>query len=373
MKSLKSKVKPNIVSVILIMIALIAFVATAGMLIYFRRNIAVASALNSENNVEYTKEYAFITNNTTDDSWTPVYRSMKAYADKEGVYIQWIGTDITGDNSKEELLEIATDASVDGIIIEADETDELIAKIDNAIKAGIPVITVGNDSPYSKRNSYVGVSYYNMGQEYGSLILEAVDGILKNKANEKQHEKNSEKSTEEEEESESEISVLVLLDKNLPSTSQNTMLMAMQEQLAKAELDEDVVSISPLTIENDSDFSAEESIQDILKSPNPADIIICLNEVNTVSVYQALVEQNKVGDTVIIGYSNNDTILNAIKKNIIFATITVDVEQMGKYCVQSLDEYIEFGRVSDYYSVNFTTINSNNLGQYLRSEARYEN
>lgn len=368
MKKQINKEQQSKVTWIFITVAVIAFIATIGMLVYFRSNIADVNALNNEDEIKYTKEFALITSGS-DDLWSPIYEEMKACAESNNIYIQWMGTNITGDLSKAELIEIAIAADVDGIILEADESEACLKGINRASNKKIPVVTVRNDSPYSKRRSYVGVSYYNMGQEYGNLILESVDAILKDKESKaKQEEVETEESEDTEEpEKNADISVLVLVDKNTSDTSQNAILMAIQEQILKAELDEDVVEITPVTIENEGDFSSEEAIQDVLKSPNAADIIVCLNEVNTVSVYQAVVEQNKVGDIVIIGYSDNATVLNAIRKNIIYATITTDVMQTGKFCVDALSEYIEYGRVSDYYSVNYTTINSQNVNSYLRN------
>ena len=371
MKKQLERNKANALTVVFILLAAIALAISIGMLFYFKRNIAEVSALSKDSEVKYSKEFAFISGDSMDDFWAPVYEEMKEYADTMGIYINWIGTNITGDHTREELIEIATDATVDGIILEADESETCLVGINNADRLGIPVVTVRNDSTYSKRKSYVGVSYYNMGQEYGNLILDVVKEILDSKeAN--QDEEQEKASSDESDEIEPEIKVLVLIDKNTSDTSQNTMLMAMQEQLAKEDLGEEIVGIVPMLIDNDGDFSAEESIQDVLKNPDLADIIVCLNEINTVSVYQALVEQNKVGDTVIIGYSDNITVLNAIRKNIIYATITADVKQMGKYCVDALDEYLEYGRVSDYYSVNYTTINSKNVSKYIRNEESHE-
>lgn len=369
MKKQITKEQQNNLTWIFVTLAVIAFIATIGMLVYFRSNIAVVSSLNDEDGNKYTQEFALITSGS-DDLWTPIYEQMKSCADSKNIYIQWMGTNITGELTKEELIEIAIAADVDGIILEADDSDACLKGINRASNKGIPVVTVRNDSPYSKRRSYVGVSYYNMGQEYGDLILEVVEANLNDKESKKEGTEEVEEETDEEQEAD--ITVMVLVDKNTSDTSQNAILMAIQEQISKAELDENTVEIVPVTIENDGDFSSEESIQDIFKNPNAADIIVCLNEVNTVSVYQAMVEQNKVGDMVIIGNSDNVTILNAIRKNIIYATITTDVTQTGKYCVDALSEYLEYGRVSDYYSVNYTTIDSKNVSSYIRNEETNE-
>lgn len=61
------------------------------------------------------------------------------------------------------------------------------------------------------------------------------------------------------------------------------------------------------------------------------DIIICLNELSTTCVYQAVVDYNCVGEIAILGYYDTDTILKAIERNVITATISIDTEQMGHF------------------------------------------
>ena len=353
----------------LIFAAVVALLFTVTMLVYFKVNIAADKIMTDESGIDYTKEYAFITKDSSDDFWSPVYDQMKSYGDENGIYIQWMGKNITGDYSWAELMEIAREADVDGIIVEADDSEESHYGINKAVYSGIPVVTVRTDSQLSKRISYVGVSYYNLGTEYGNLILSCAGDVLKKTYEE---EESTEKTEDEKAEKEALVKVMVLMDKDTSDTSQNTILLAIQEQLNKNEELSDLIEVTPLLIDNSSDFSAEESVQDLLKDPNPADIIICLNEINTVSVYQAIVEQNKVGDTIIIGYSDNDTVLNAIEKNIVYATITADVDQLGKSCIEALMEYSEYGRVSDYYSVNFTVINNSNVKQFVKKEVTDE-
>ena len=106
--------------------------------------------------------------------------------------------------------------------------------------------------------------------------------------------------------------------------------------------------------------------------PRLPDIIVCLNEVNTVSVYQTIVEQNRVGESVILGYYDSDTILKAIDKDVIYATITIDTAQLGHDCIEALNEYIDYRRVSDYYGVDYRIINKDNVGDYLESGGENE-
>ena len=98
------------------------------------------------------------------------------------------------------------------------------------------------------------------------------------------------------------------------------------------------------------------------------DIIICLNELNTTCVYQAVVDYNRVGEVSILGYYDSDTIINAIDRNVIYATVSIDTRQMGEFCIDALREYYELGYTSQYFTADITLIDKNNVDQYLLKE-----
>lgn len=58
-------------------------------------------------------------------------------------------------------------SNVDGIILQYSGEQGLESKIDEAVQKGIPVVTVMGDAVHSKRQSFVGVSDYQLGSAYG--------------------------------------------------------------------------------------------------------------------------------------------------------------------------------------------------------------
>lgn len=57
-----------------------------------------------------------------------------------------------------------------------------------------------------------------------------------------------------------------------------------------------------------------------------------------------------------IGYYDSDTILDAVSKNIIQATVALDTAQMGELSVKALDEYVETGYTNGYMAVDIQVI-----------------
>ncbi|MDO4260932.1 MAG: substrate-binding domain-containing protein [Eubacteriales bacterium] len=195
------------------------------------------------------------------------------------------------------------------------------------MESGIPVVTVLNDSTGSLRQCFVGNNNYNLGQDYGRQIVELLgedaDGG----------------------------SVLVLVDEDRTDTSQNLILLGIRETLTQ-ELPDCPVTVDTALVDNTGAFSSEESIRDILLNEQLPDIIVCLDEIHTRCAYQAAVDYNQVGTVRILGYYDSASILEAVSKEILSATITPDTEQMGRYCVQALEEYADTGYTNGYMAVD---------------------
>ena len=242
----------------------------------------------------------------------------------------------------------------DGIIVTAGEAEGMTELIAKAYDEGIPVITLLNDNPNSERLSFVGVGNYNLGTEYGKQII--------NMANAKYFEGRT-------------IRVTVLLDAGSEDSGQNVLAAAIQETVAKDTTGlvgrHKPVEISLVAVDASNNFSVEESVRKLFVSgkDNIPDIVVCLNENDTNSVYQAVVDYNEVGLVNILGYYDSDAILKGIERDVIYATLSVDTDQMGKYCIDALTEYYEIGNTSQYFTADSYVINKLNVAKYRKGES----
>ncbi len=302
---------------------------------YFRMQIASSSALQDEVSYSnYDRYYVMITDDDSGSFWQSVYQGALKEATENNAYIEMISQTLSGDYSKYELLEIAIDAKADGIIVQGDNSAEMDEMLDKAADAGIPVVTVYDDNSDGYRQSFVGVSTYELGQSYGQQICEVIEQREQGYLNTGSYH------------------VLVLVDEDTTSSGQSTILSTLKEVIQESEF-AGRCEINTATIPDNAAFSAEEAIRDIFLHTEPIpDVVVCLNEKNTICTYQAVVDYNLVGTVDILGYYSSETILGAIEKQIIYSTVSIDTEQMGTYCVQALNEYIESGYVSEYYAVD---------------------
>lgn len=351
--------KEKFFTLFLLILTVVMLLATVVSLLIFRKQIESAGILDEEGEKTYSRHYALIVENPSDSLWDAFYEAAENSGDALDVYVEMFGQNLSTAYTKEDLLSIAIESKVDGIIVEADESDEMTSLIYRAKKEGIPVVTVLHDCVGSGRVSFIGMNNYSLGSEYGNLIIQASDEIRSSR--QKQQTGNGATGTV------APIHVLVLMDGQSQDNSQSIIYSTIQESLDGAGITSDDIIIETERISTTSVFRTEEKVRDIVVgSEELPDIIVCLNEQNTTSVYQTLVDQNKVGQIYVIGYYDSDTILKAIEKSGIYATVTIDTDQMGVSCVNALNEYDQTGYVSDFYSIDFTRINSGNVKEYLR-------
>ena len=286
--------------------------------------------------------YAFVCENIQDGFYGSVFEGARREAEDRGDYLENIGSNLAYSRDKYELMELSIDAKVDGIIVDAGESDMMRELIDRADAEGIPVVTVGGDNTSSARKSYVGFGYYDLGVNYGKELL-------KRASDEQKH-------------------VLILMSPDAEDSSQNIIFQGIRETIERAEASPSF-KLETMAIPSTSAFGAEERISAlIMRDDELPDIVICLNEIFTTCVCQALVDYNKVGQTVVYGFYENSTILSSIRKNIIYATLTMNTDQMGIYCIEALKEYEETGYVNEYMPADIRVVTADNLDDYLNEK-----
>lgn len=325
-------------------VAFILLVTIVSMIVFRERLLHQTKALDEADYETYDAYYVMIVSDRTSAFWQSVYESAKAAGRKNTAYVEMLGGNLSTDYTKEELLQIAIASKVDGIILEADESEAVTRLLGEAKEEGIPVVTVLGDNSQGVRRSFVGVSNYNLGREYGRQVLAIEDKEVGD--------------------------VLVLMNADTEDTSRNIVYAGIQETLAEegAASGLSQVQVRAAAVENKGAFDTEESIRNIFMEEGLPDVVICLDELVTSCVYQSVVDYNVVGKVDIIGYHDSETILKAIERNVVRATISIDTQEMGQYCVEALEECRRGGYVSEYFSVGTNLITMQNVRDYLGGE-----
>ncbi len=323
-------------------IMIVAAVVTG---ILFRVISKTMESIQPEETVVYDKHYAFIAEDSESDLWAQVLAASSDQAREYGAYLEDLGTVLGRDYSAEDLLRIAVNSKVDGIIYSGGSSDKVAGLIDKAVEEGIGVVVLQNDVEASKRQCYVGLNYYELGQMYALQIKNLLNG-----------------------EDMGDKSVDILVDGDMSEGASNLIVMAIEDNLRSEESDV-MPEIVVTRIDAEDIFSAEERIRNIfLEKDNLPDIMLCVNSVYTRCAYQAVVDYNLVGQIQIVGYFVNDTILDAVDKQVIYSTVSVDTEEMGRSCVQALYEYNNMGYTNSYLPVRIEVVDHDKASRMIREK-----
>ncbi|MBR4670594.1 MAG: substrate-binding domain-containing protein [Butyrivibrio sp.] len=343
--------KLNRSNVILSLTVLFVILVIVVGLVVFRFNI-LRYNVQSDDKV-YDKYYVMITDNYKSDFWQEIYKGAFDAAQEQNIYVDLLGDNLPTQYSCEQLMKIAIASKVDGIMVYANESDEMTALIDDAEAKGIPVVTLYSDNTHSDRLSYVGIGSYNIGKEYGKQII----NIMKDKENTTGYTDGSNMTN-----------IAILIDSDAKETGQNILISAIKDVIEQNKPEGSDFTLNMITVNNTNAFSVEESIRDIFFADDIPDVIVCLNELNTVCAYQALVDFNRVGQTDILGYYDSEAIIREIEKGTVYATIGIDTKQLGEYCISALSDYYEYGSTNQYYTADVILINKNNVELYHKAK-----
>ena len=290
----------------------------------------------------FDRHYVLISN---DESvlWQSIYESAKQRAEEENVYLEWMGKDMLTAYSNDDCLKIAISSDVDGIILYPDGSSRQNELIQKAKENNIPVVTVLADTPESARISHVGINNYQMGETYGEWLLDSLN--------------------------EGRNRVMILMGEQSEEVNKNLIYSQLYNIVENGKKENQDVEIQMYSVDASLTFEAEEVIRDIfLNGEIIPDILICTDSVSTERAYQAIIDFNKVENVEIVGYYITDTILDAIEKGLIPATLVIDTDQMGSLCVDALNEYLQYGHVSNYYNVRLNWITRDNVRQYREQQ-----
>ncbi len=341
------------------------FAAALFVIVILSRRFYIPEKNVKESGKVYDKYYVIITDEYRSSFWQSVCDGAKAQAEEMNAYVELLGNELTETHSSEELMEMAIASDVDGIMLCGVDTLEMSMLINEATAKGIPVVTIYHDNAASRRISYVGVSSYNIGSEYGRQIINVLNEKRRRAASAGTAGEDAEES-----EGPEEVRITVLSDPEIV-TDQNVIISGIWDVLNSGDQGA-VFSIDSLSVDDSNPFSVEEKLRDFFMNEEQPDIMICLSELDTTSAYQAVVDYNKVGNIYILGSYDSEKILNEISRNVVFCSISVDTEELGKYGIEALREYGEIGNTSEYFTADIILIDKSNISDYMKQEEEDE-
>lgn len=122
------------------------------------------------------EKYIMVSNVAAHPYWLDAQYGGQDAADQLGVTWEYTGPADYDTPAQVTAFEQLIGTNPAGIIVPALQPDALVAVIDKAIEAGIPVVTVDTDAPTSKRLTYLGTNNYQAGRAMGQRMIEVLGG-----------------------------------------------------------------------------------------------------------------------------------------------------------------------------------------------------
>lgn len=329
----------SIIGFIVLLLVTAVYVGTAGNL---REDLADRSiGINHEDILKY--HIVMIVESTDEPFWQSVRRGAEEAARDLKVAIECNGPRKYDSEEEIKYFDIAIASRVDGIITHVTDPERITPYIDKAVDMGIPVIALNDDAQFSKRQSFVGVNNYNLGVEWGRLIVDASGG-------------------------EGVVAMISPDNKGDESTYQDMILSGLKESIKNYP----DIQLRRIVVKDSEIFSAEEAIRQLIINENEVTMLLCMNATDTIRAANAVVDLNKVSKVNIVGYHDNSEILNYVKTGVIFGTIAGDAHGMGYKSVEAIVELKESNRVSEYITSKLNVITHGNVERYIRDKEEKE-
>lgn len=289
----------------------------------------------------YQYHIAIISDEMDNSFWEEVCDGAVAEGAKYGAYVEQIDEGLVDRFSMEDAMNVAIYEGVDGILLRPTEDGMSAEVIDKAYRYGIPVITMQKDVTGSKRQGFVGINDYFLGQEYGKRVLKLAKEDTR-------------------------LVTVLFPGASFNETSQNWFRQGLINTVQQEQ-----IRFEFRIIWDDRGLNnAEGVIHDIAEGKvEQPDMIICLDEVLTQSACQLIRDQGLSERIKVIGSYASDYILKEIEEGYIDSTITIDPAAMGRMSVDALMTYKKYHMVSYYTEVDTMLIDQSMAAWYRREEA----
>jgi ribose transport system substrate-binding protein len=300
------------------------------------RLLAPSTQLLARQEARY--HFMLVAEQTDSPYWQEVYAGARAAAAEVDAVVELAGPGNFSTDQTARQISIATAAKLDGIATCVVDTARTTQAINQAVQAGIPVVTLEYDAADSARQCFVGVNGFDLGQTFGRLAAAAVQ--------------------------KGEIVILVSEDPASASLSESQIVAGLRDYLGRYPQ----LTLKTLPINRSSVFSAEGAIRSLLLESQPlSSAIISLNVEDTLRLVDALADYGRASPALVFGYQENPDVLDYIRSGLIQAVIASDPYQIGYDSIKALAEIKTSNRTSDYIPSDLVIINAETADAFTRT------
>ena len=251
------------------------------------------------------ERYILVTVNAKVEYWQAAQAGLTKAAAQYGVKMDVRGPDNYDPQAEVQEFRNAMALKPAGLLVSVADANLMQPAIDDAMNAGIPVITIDSDAPASKRLYFIGTNNRNAGTMGGKRLVEKLHG----KGN--------------------------VVFFTMPQPNLEERLAGYKDVLATAP---EIKIAEVVDMKGDAGNAFDRTQQMVAAKNAPKiDAFVCLEATAGARVVEAL-QREKISDRLVIAMDTDKETLDLVKSGVIDATIAQKPYTMAYYGLKALDE-----------------------------------
>lgn len=266
--------------------------------------------------------------------YEPCYEGFKAAAEKYGVDVEFEAPQEQQLGMQVKVIEDLIARGVDGIALSALDDAGLVAVVDEAMEAGVKVLTFDAEAPSTSALSYIGTNNGAAGYEAGKQMIELMGGSGQ----------------------------VALLQATLGAVNLNVRTQEFKRALEELAPDIEMVAIE----EFEGDYAkAVNKVEALLETYPDLKAIFGISAYGAPAAATVIKEQEKVGQVIVAGFDDLKDTLDGIRDGSIAFCLVQKTFKMGWLSVEKLLDAVEEKEIPKNIDTGILIVNSTNVDTYM--------
>jgi ribose transport system substrate-binding protein len=266
--------------------------------------------------------------------YEPCYEGFKAAAEKYGVEAEFEAPQEQQLGMQVRVIEDLIARGVDGIALSALDDAGLVAVVDEAMEAGVKVLTFDAEAPSTKALSYIGTDNGAAGYEGGKKMIELLGGSGK----------------------------VALLQATLGAVNLNRRTEEFKRAIEELAPDMEVVAVE----EFEGDYAkAVNKVEALLETYPDIKAFFGISAYGAPAAATVVKEQEKVGQVLVAGFDDLKDTLEGIREGSIAFCLVQKTFKMGWLSIERLLDAVEGKEIPKNIDTGILVVDKNNVDTYM--------
>jgi ribose transport system substrate-binding protein len=266
--------------------------------------------------------------------YEPCYEGFKAAAEKYGVDVEFEAPQQQQLGMQVKVIEDLIARGVNGIALSALDDAGLVTVVDEAMEAGVKVLTFDAEAPSTRALSYIGTDNGAAGYEGGKKMIELLGGSGK----------------------------VALLQATLGAVNLNRRTEEFKRAIEELAPDMEVVAVE----EFEGDYAkAVNKVEALLETYPDIKAFFGISAYGAPAAATVIKEQEKVGQVLVAGFDDLKDTLEGIRDGSIAFCLVQKTFKMGWLSVERLLDAVEEKEIPKNIDTGILVVDKNNVDTYM--------